>query len=944
MNGLTDAVVRDFQTLLRGGSAAALTDGQLLERFNAGDEGLAAAAFAAIVERHGPMVLRLCRRILRDPHDAEDASQAVFLVLAKRARSIKKLDSVASWLFGVACRVAAQARTGAARRRFHERRGAEMVAKLVDDGDRPAEWSELYEELGRLPEKYRAPLVLCYLEGLTHEEAAGQLRWPLRTVRSRLVAAREKLRGRLLRRGAAVSAGLLAAGEPALTARAALNPGWVEATVRGAMGIHNGKAAGAAAVSATAATLADLVTRRMIMVRVSWFSALIAAGATAFGVVYVTADDVMKGAARPPSARKPAVEEKGAPRPGMVEVRGRVLDPAGKAIPGATIYLGPAEPLDRVPPTPSPRATTGADGSFRFEVEKSTLDAARNVAATASGFGPAWTRLDGNAAAKEVSLTLAADDIPLDGLILDLQGRPVAGVDVKVWSVFAPPGGDLVGWLKAREGKTTQAFWPEMHRHTLSLGGALPAATSGADGRFRLAGIGRDRIAVVVFHGETVANNFAAAATRSDRGGPPFSLPSEPGYSGKLEGPSFTITAAPTRPVVGVVRDRESGKPIAGVKITANPYVESVTDAQGRYRLSGLPKSDVNGGSFTTEIDGQPYLKTVHIVGNPQGLGPITMDIALQRGVWVEGRITDKVNGSPVNGASLEYMPFRDNPAVAANPSFTGVNNNVSDEAVFRTGPDGSYRAVVMPGRGILAIRARGYRTAAPLDAAVAGNVLHPGDFTYQMGGYQGFAQIDTGAGRGPIKRDITLAPGREMKGTIAGPDGKPVAGAKVYGIDGSSFQGDPLPDPVFAYTHPNPDQVETLTFIHEGLRLGAAIDLKGVEEGPVRVNLVPIGTITGRLVDEDGLPRPGVTMPILFDRTRQGDHILGDHITPRMTTDADGRFRAELLVPGVVYQILVAGKGNPLTGGYIDNARSTVKPGEVKDLGDVREKKVAGN
>src|SRR5262249_31242399 len=145
------------------------TDGQLLERFaDRRDEAAAEAAFAALVARHGAMVLRVCQHVLGDEHAAQDASQATFLVLARRAGSIARRDSVGSWLHGVALRVAAKARVAAARRRAHERRGGAMAAER---GGAAGEehWEELHAELGHLPERFRAPLVLCYLEGLTQE-------------------------------------------------------------------------------------------------------------------------------------------------------------------------------------------------------------------------------------------------------------------------------------------------------------------------------------------------------------------------------------------------------------------------------------------------------------------------------------------------------------------------------------------------------------------------------------------------------------------------------------------------------------------------------------------------------------------------------------------------------------------------------------------------------
>src|SRR5262245_13301756 len=181
----TGAVLKHLRILFDHGSIGGLSDGQLLDRFGSDHD---EAAFAALVERHGPMVLRLSRQVIGDEHEAQDAAQAVFLVPARRAGSIRRRDSVASWLYRVARRIASRARVVAARRRETEWRGG-LRAVPRDEGREAIPRTELYEELDRLPERYRAPLVLCHLEGLTHEQAAQRLRCPLRTVQTRLLRA-----------------------------------------------------------------------------------------------------------------------------------------------------------------------------------------------------------------------------------------------------------------------------------------------------------------------------------------------------------------------------------------------------------------------------------------------------------------------------------------------------------------------------------------------------------------------------------------------------------------------------------------------------------------------------------------------------------------------------------------------------------------------------------
>jgi RNA polymerase sigma factor (sigma-70 family) len=203
-SGRYGLVLHEVGRLLGGGTVATLGAGQLLERFAADRD---SSAFEALVSRHGPMVLGTCRRMLSDPLDVEDAFQATFLVLARKAGSIQDADRLGPWLHGVARRVATRSRALSGRRKSLERQGGEEPSFESPDLLEGFEVREaLDEELSRLPEKYRAPLVLCYLEGLTHDEAAAQLRWPVGTVRSRLAGGRDRLRAALTRRGFAPSA------------------------------------------------------------------------------------------------------------------------------------------------------------------------------------------------------------------------------------------------------------------------------------------------------------------------------------------------------------------------------------------------------------------------------------------------------------------------------------------------------------------------------------------------------------------------------------------------------------------------------------------------------------------------------------------------------------------------------------------------------------------
>jgi RNA polymerase sigma factor (sigma-70 family) len=204
--------LRQLSMLFNEGVTGAVTDGQLLERFATRRGEASEHAFTALVERHGPVVMRLCRSVLRDEHEAQDAFQATFLVLAQRAGSLWVRDSIGPWIYSVAYRVASCARAAAIRRQRHERRHAELAAgrlAVYPDEDRGDLEAAVHEEIDRLPEPYRAPLVLCDLEGCTHEQAARHLGWPVGTVKSRQARGRERLRARLIRRGLSPSSRLV---------------------------------------------------------------------------------------------------------------------------------------------------------------------------------------------------------------------------------------------------------------------------------------------------------------------------------------------------------------------------------------------------------------------------------------------------------------------------------------------------------------------------------------------------------------------------------------------------------------------------------------------------------------------------------------------------------------------------------------------------------------
>ncbi len=273
-------IPRHFHTLFNVGAIGTLTDGQLLERFAAGGGEARELAFAALVERHGPFVLRICRAVLGNENEADDAFQATFLALVRKAESLLARDSLGPWLHQAAYRAACHDRSARARRRAHERAAPVRSEWLDLDDRREGLEGVIHEEINRLPDRYRVAVVLCDLEGRTHEQAARHLGCAVGTVKSRLSRGREKLRTRLVRRGIVPTAGLvtaLAAGVARATVPAAL----AEATVRYGAGGN----ATVGAVPAAVASLAKGVLMSMFLNKLKALAiATAVAGSLAAGV------------------------------------------------------------------------------------------------------------------------------------------------------------------------------------------------------------------------------------------------------------------------------------------------------------------------------------------------------------------------------------------------------------------------------------------------------------------------------------------------------------------------------------------------------------------------------------------------------------------------------------------------------------------------------------
>ena len=382
-NTLLNGVLLHLRRVALQTDGGGLTDRQLLERFLTTHE---EATFEALLRRHGPMVLGVCRRVLANTHDAEDAFQATFLVLVQRAASITARESLGNWLYGVAYRTAQRARTAAARRRAKEKQMARPEAQS-EAGDA---WRELRsvldQELSRLPEKYRELIVLCDLEGHTRKEAARRLGCPEGTVSGRLARGRVQLAKRLARHGLALSAGAVAAAVAQNAAAAGVPLPLVSSTVKAAALLVAAGHLAAGVVSAPVAALIEGVLTTMFLSKVKWGLALaFAVGllVTGWGICYTPAVDApgkADGSRSAPAAGASAVQAPavGAPRkegeeidlprtPAPVQVLARIDSDGGLVIKrvGHFVRMGAGPGAIAGGGGPGPLPAPGAGGGIR---------------------------------------------------------------------------------------------------------------------------------------------------------------------------------------------------------------------------------------------------------------------------------------------------------------------------------------------------------------------------------------------------------------------------------------------------------------------------------------------------------------------------------------------------------------------------------------------------
>jgi RNA polymerase sigma factor (sigma-70 family) len=958
----SESISRHLESLFQGSSVAGLSDRQLLDRFTAARDPAGEAAFAALVARHGPMVLNICRQLLGDHHHAEDSFQAVFLVLARRAPSIRDPDLLGNWLYGVALRTASCAKQQLDRRRKKEEGDAvnhpgpgpsaetEPIFEPADQTILDREQAEaIHREIDRLPKSFRLPVVLCYFEGLTLDEAARRLRCPAGTLRSRLARARDKLRRALTRRGALVPAGAIATVLNSRAANASVSSSLCEITTRTAIEFLGGTIVSSAATDLSQRALRLIVVSRTRFTALSLLIlAACAASAGFLAHTFPRRDETrMATAARqePVAAKSDDLNRKAAP--GRMFVVGRVLDPQGRPVPGATVAASARgklswRALGMEGNFPVVIGHANADGSGRFRLDAARTSSTRNdefrALALAPGFGVGWADLDPDADQPVAEISLQPEQV-IKGRLLDLQGRPAQGVAVSVSTIER-----VQGTGKSLRGELDGAFYWSQRVNELP---AWPKpATTDADGRFEVHGVGRRLL------------------TRVDIIDPRYALQATEIRTDDVPGAKFVaIAVQPAKVFTGRVTYADSGKPVprATVHIGAGAAgqrgfrtTRSQTDDNGRFRANPSAGDLFHVSAFPPS--GQLYLTASKRVEWPKGAVEQSVDLALPPGVIIRGKVTEDGSKAPVKRASVFFSPHS---RVAADSS------NGSGET--ETAADGSFELVVGPRAGHLAVHAAN-------EDYVLQEIGSREFFQGEPGGWRlyahSFTQCDPKPAGSGLELQVVIRRGVTISGSVVALDNQPVPDTWIIGraairprpgpwrmwrgdYHGSALKGR------FELHAIDLESKVPVYFLQPERKLGATAQVSGksAASGPLTIRLEACGTANARLVDANRRPLvrysdaslismvvtpgpdPSVREPAgasgLVTDSESLTKIDSINYAKPPESGPDGRITFAALIPGATYRIIDRTTIQGPSGAQL-RKEFTVKTGEVLDLGDI--------
>jgi beta-lactamase regulating signal transducer with metallopeptidase domain len=396
---------------------------------------------------------------------------------------------------------------------------------------------------------------------------------------------------------------------------------------------------------------------------------------------------------------------------GLRRFSGRVVQPDGNPAAGARVYFTRSS----APPPAEPQATTGRNGEFEFSVPADVLFGALwlRIVAVKPGYGPAWIAAEELKKTSGLTLTLATDDLPIEGRLLNLEGRPVVGATVRVESIRTFAGDDPRPYVRLLKTDRMSAS----NFGGLSWLNEVPQAPSArTDGRgiFRLAGVGRHRRAELTVTGDAIADTRLEVLTDPFEGMlnvPDTALAESPAY-----GARFAHHVRPARLIIGTVTDAQTGRPVEGARVQQFPGISrAITDAAGRFELRGCEK--VREYRLMSGARASYFSGSLTVRDTP-GLGPIEVELHLYPAIPLTGRVVDRVTGKPVP-AEVSYWPLYRNPHVVKGICGTAIHASGPYSTAFSK-PDGSFAVGVLPGAGALVVRMPGKSDYEPasVDAA----------------------------------------------------------------------------------------------------------------------------------------------------------------------------------------------------------------------------------
>jgi RNA polymerase sigma factor (sigma-70 family) len=924
-SGQLGPFTRHLLGMVAGPGNGALTDSQLLERFvRTRDE----AAFETLLWRHGPMVLGLCQRILRRSHDAEDAFQATFIVLFKKAGSIDKHDALGSWLYKCAYRIALKAKA-----QESDRRQREALTPPGERWERDADlvWRDLRPvldaELNHLPEKYRSPLVLCYLEGKTQEQAARELQWPAGTVAGRLARGKELLRSRLTRRGLTLMlagfAGTLAHAQAGVVPKVL-----VLSTLTSAKLFSSGKAA---AVSPNAVGLARtflnaLLVTRIKLVAAAMLAASVVAGGATVAVCRVLASQKTdftqkndpnpdKGPSKPPEQgpRGSATKEASI----KLSARGTVVDEGGLPVPGANVYL--REWLWIRTNYDKPKgafkdvlAQCATDEQGRFAFKDIKVKSYTNplgpkftfpwdLVVVAKNYGTTGERLTFENQRRSLTLLLRPER-KLHGRVLDPAGKPLSGGRVVV---------ERLGPL--------QLNWSELQ----------PTTRTDADGKFQFSGLAKNESLTLDVDDERFVPAFEVKNTDQSQPNRPFPTVDFDNQTVEKQIPvytgAFTVTLQPGHRLSGRVLFDDSSHAAAGASVQLWHNLQQApstkADAAGRFSFSRLPPGKyLLAASPADNVEFRNTATWIEIAG---ARSEVEHDVRLQRGLVVCGQIVDEITGEGVWGATIVHES--DSQEITARVTGAARSHSLAD---------GRFRIALPPGTGRLRVEtAQGY--------------LVP-DLFFQTG-MKEYGRLSRSIVLSPerIPSDLkfSLSRGFVLAGSVVDSQRKPVAGAQVWRMDEQSGYSNSPSGPLitdaqgqFTIAGLSKEEDYPVSVTHPGRKLAATLTVRAPRDQtrplPVQVNLEPACSLAGRAVDDEAKPIAGATVVVSTVIETDGGHrrTIGQVAGP-LIPDATGRFTFDCLLPKQHYQLAVLAEGHA-SNPSIDY--SGARSGEMLQIEDV--------